>query len=143
MKLIWRNYSYMYDRLLKCLQTDAISFVIFKVCSQILYVVLKTYFKKMWMSQPNTNPMVMAFGCFHPYLPHEIFDPFVRYFHHRALTLDLDTTPFWNIFHTPLKGQSSYTDRWQTQGYFVICIFLPTRSNRRILRGLNVEKTAV
>lgn len=70
----------------------------------------------------------MTLGCFNPYSL--IFDPFIRPCHSKYSPLawihvfDNQSTS-GNILHAPLQGHASYTYKLQTQGLFVICIFLP------------------
>lgn len=101
----------------------------------------------MWTSRPNTNPIKMAFGCFRPHLPHEIFDPFIPSYHYSAPTHGLDTTLFWKHVLYTLIGTINHRCLaimidGKHKGILWFVSFFPARSNRRNLSGLNVEKTS-
>ena len=147
LKLIWRNYSYMYEGLLKCSQTDVISFVIQRVCLQILKVVLNTCVLKdvnVSAKYKSNNNGVWLFS--------PTFTTWNLWFFHSFLSLQSTHSwpgyhPIWEIFLYTLIGTINH--RCLTilidgkhKGILWFVSFFPARSNRRNLSGLNVEKTS-
>ena len=73
---IWRNYGYMYEWLLKCLQTYAISFVIYKVCLQIYQVWdVCEIFKTFILSAISLNVSVVLMKDRNWRKSHNLWDP--------------------------------------------------------------------